>query len=396
MTRGHITVLAVLVLGCGGPPDEPDAGTTAARQREVLGALARDVILVGYAELERAALALVTATEAYAADPTDPNRAAAQQAWRDAIGAWQPLEVVQIGPAAMPAVTGAAVGARGLRDEIYSWPATGLCRIDQEIVEDVFGDPDAFASELVNVRGLDAMEYLLFTDSPDNRCAALSTINMDGSWNALGEVEVRRRRAEYAASLAVLVARSATALRAAWDPAEGNFAGELASAGDGSTVYETARRAMNDLGGAILYVDGEVKGMKLGEPAGIEGCATATCLESLESKFASIGVRHIRDNLVGLERVFLGGPPGEDALGIDDLLIDLGATALRDAFAAALADAIAAFDALVDPSLRRAIETEPATVMVLYERVAEIVRLIKADLETVLDLEPTVRISDDD
>ena len=79
---------------------------------------------------------------------------------------WQQLELLQVGPAGL---MGTVAGGDSLRDAIYSWPTVNTCRVDQESARRGFLN---LGAALVNVRGLDALEHLLFTTSADHTCSA--------------------------------------------------------------------------------------------------------------------------------------------------------------------------------------------------------------------------------
>ncbi|MBZ0118550.1 MAG: imelysin family protein [Sandaracinaceae bacterium] len=385
MRRLGLFVLSTLLLSCG--PSGPPPDFMGARRREVLASMGSQVVLPMLRRFATEAGELEAATSAYAADRSDTNRTAAQQAWIEAIDAWQEVEVVVVGPAGMSFVV---PGGQDFRDQIYSWPVTNPCRIDQETVEGSYTSPDTFASELINVRGLDAMEYLLFPPAGGgNACSAGSPINVDGSWTALGADGVIDRRAAYAHTLAILVQRSAVALRDAWEPGAGNFLAELSTAGDGSTLYASSRDALNAMTNAIFYVEVEVKDMKVGEASGITLCPTGeTC--GVESRYAHRSKEHIQANLRAFQRVFLGADPGTEGLGFDDLLRDVGANDLADRMIAAIANAIVAV-AAIPGDLETAITSDFASVMAAYEALRAISTPLKTEFVTVLDLDLPMR-----
>lgn len=395
-----LSICAALLLSCDGGEGSADASTDtlAGRKREILAALGENVFRPAYASFADAAAALETATAAYAADRSEANRDAARQAWIDAMAIWEEAEVFLFGPAGPPpGVTTDFAGEMMLRDAIYSFPFTTTCRIDQETVEEVFADPDAFASENVNVRGLDALEYLLFVESTENTCGPTATINSEGTWAALGADGVVERRARYAASLAVLVSRAAVALRDAWAPSGGDFVQALRTAGQEGSPFASAQAALNELGTAMLYIDNYVKDMKLGEPAGLYMCTTGSCvdLEQLESRRSARSKEHLLANVRAFRRVFLGGEPGGAELGLDDLLAEVGAGELAQRLESALDDAIAAIEAL-DGTLEEAIASDPAGVMAAHEALATASRLFKIDVFSALDIEPQGVPSDTD
>lgn len=383
------SLLLVLFTGSCDGGGEADAGPDllADRKREILASLATRVFLPSLEDFVVQAEALETATAAYAADPSDPNRDAAREAWRAAMGSWELVEVMQIGPAGMGGLTFGVVGGMDLRDEIYTYEQSSTCRIDQETVEGAYADPDTFAGELVNVRGLDALEYLLFTESVENTCSLMSPINTDGSWDALGADGVRAARAGYSATVATLVSRQAVALRDGWAPTGGDFVATLSNAGLDGNPYPSPQSAMSEIAGAMLYLDLDSRDMKLAEPAGIAGCLMATCPDALETPHAGYGGAALLANLRAFQLLYLGDAPGTEALGWDDLLVDVGAGELAAQLTAALEAAVTATEAL-GPSLQEAIATDPAAVMAAYDAISEVLRLFKTDLFTILDIEP--------
>lgn len=395
-TRWITCALLALAMSCDGG-GEPDAGVDALadRKREVLASLGANVILPTYRELATSAAALETATATLVSDPSEANRTAAQAAWVETIGIWQRAELFLIGAAGMSGTQG-VVGGMDLRDDIYSFPTTSTCRVDQETVEQAYTNVDAFAGELVNVRGLDELEYLLFAPTTANTCLDTDAINTEGTWAALGDAEVSARRAAYAHTLAVLVRRHADTLVSAWDPGEGDFLGALSHAGEASSPFRTAQHGLNDLAGQMIaYADAVMKDMKVGEPAGILACPTGSCLEQLESPWAHRSREHVLVNLRTLQTIVLGAPPGTEALGIDDLLIEMGASEAATQLAAAIADAITAVEAL-EGDLATAIEANPTGVMSAFDAMTTAVSLLKADLVTILDIELPANFGDND
>jgi predicted lipoprotein len=360
--------------------EDPEA---AEARRAVLSDLGENVILESYVEFEQAADDLETAAEGYAGDTSDENRQAVQQAWVDTIDVWQRAEMFQIGPAG---AMGLVVGGEDLRDQIYSWPIVNPCRVDQEIVEQNYTDADAFAGEPVNVRGLDAMEYLLFHEGTDNACAPNSSINTDGSWDALDEAELVDRRATYAHTLAIDLASRATELREAWDAEGGNFLGEFRTAGADSQTYATSQEALNAVSDAMFYLDKEVKDMKLAAPAGLTDCVDDVCPEERESLWADRSLAHIRNNLVGIRQLFSGVEGDDDSSGVEALLRGMGATQLADDMSARIDDAIAAIDA-VDGTMAEALTSDSQSVVAAYNAVKDLTDLFKSQFFDVLDLE---------
>ena len=369
--------------------DEPvaDDSPEADARRALLASLATNVVLPAYREFGDATLTLAIAAEAYAADLSPDNLTAAQDAWRSAMAAWQRTEVMQFGPAGRMSEV---LGGEDLRDQIYSWPLVNPCRVDQEIVFGDYADRDAFAEKPVNVRGLDAIEYLLFFGEPVNDCAANSSINMDGSWDAVAASDLAQRRADYAVTVARDIERHADHLQTLWEPTGADFVAALATAGDGSETYSTSRAALNAVSDAMFYLDKETKDMKLGIPPGITGCAEATCPDDLEARWSSGSAANILNNLRGFESLYLGG----EGNGFDDLLVSIGADDLDTSMRSAITDAIAALEPFGD-DLGDDIDTNLQSVIDAYDAIKAITDLLKTQFVTVLDLDLPQRAEGD-
>lgn len=336
-------------------------------------------LVILYGQVADAADRLASATDTYAGSLDPADREAAQQAWREAMVLWQRAELTQLGPTGP---MGSVLAGEDLRDEIYSWPLVNPCRIDQELVAKSYEDTDQLASALINLRGLDALEYLLFHDGPGNACAATVSINKDGSWDAIAP-ELAQRRADYARAAAAVLAQDAAALRDRWSSSGGNFVAELATPG---AVYDDVQHALNAVSDALFYLDLKTKDAKLAIPAGLANCTTDVCPGELESKYAGFSKQEIVANLEGFRLVFLGGPPGSVGLGFDDLLIALGQLDHAASIADAIQGAIDAADAIEEDDLADALANDPESVRDLYFAVKKVTDSLKSEFVSVLDL----------
>ena len=107
---------------------------------------------------EVAAAALKDAAAAWSASGgSEDTRLAAQDAWVDAMTAWQELEVMQVGPAASALK---AEAGEGIRDDIYERPTVNACRIDQITCRKEYEEEDFFDDAIINSYGLDGLEML--------------------------------------------------------------------------------------------------------------------------------------------------------------------------------------------------------------------------------------------
>lgn len=343
-----------------------------------------------FRDFRAAAVELDAATQQASADGTPASRDAAREAWKKAIDAWERGELMGFGPTA---ATGSP-GGRDLRDPIYAWPLVNRCLIEQQLVDKTYERPE-LATALVNTRGLGAAEYLLFYDGTDNACSATAGINTNGTWAALGAAEIASRKLSYARALAADTRRRADELLAAWDPAQGNFVGTMATAGS-NDVFTTQQMAFNAVSNAFFYVDDALKTMKVAKPAGFApGCAAPPCIADVESPWAKRSKEHLKNNLIGFDRLLRGCSADGSGLGWDDLLVAVGDPAFVTKVVDATKAAQAALAALSQPTFEEDLQKDLPGVQRLYDALRAIVAILKTEFISVLDLELPKRVEGD-
>lgn len=389
---GALASAALIVAACGGDNGDggaPDAQTIDFDRRAMLTNLGENVLVPVYRDFDASIAALASGVDAYCAALESPDETArlaeAQDGWRAAMGHWQLAEVMLFGPAAMDANT--------LRDRIYSWPVTSSCAVDQEVMA-VYEEPEGFdiSTRLTNRRGLDAVEYILFAADLETTCPP--QIEPEG-WADLDQATRRGARCDFLQLVvADLGTQSATVL-SAWEPEQGNYLGDLASAGLSGSSFASAHEAVNVVSDALFYLDTEVKDMKLGQPAGIVvnicNSVQEPCPDELESRFAYHSKDSIDANLRAFDMVFRGYSPGQDpqapgTLGFEDFLTAAGADVLATNMTSGIIAAIAANEAIPD-SLASALTTDYASVEAAYTSVKAVTDNLKSQFLTVLGLD---------
>jgi predicted lipoprotein len=341
--------------------------------------------MAAYRLFEQRALALDAATQAWVAESNDANAAAARSAFRGAMSALQRVELFRIGPAAVSSEP----GGKGLRDELYAYPNTSFCKVDQDLVDKSYASSDFNVAISTIGRGLGAYEYLVYYFGTDNACATSSLLNTGGAWAALGSDELQRRRQAYAAAIAKDVAKHASELVAAFEPGQGDFLKELTSAGRGSKVYPSEQSALSAINFAMFYVEIEVKDYKLAEPLGISpNCGSgSTCPELVESQFARLSTSNLATNLAAFRSIFQGCGSGPDhaGLGFDDWLTAAGHAELAQSMLKAL-DGVEEAVRTLDPPIERAIVEDPAKLRAVYDALKLLTDPLKGQFVSVLDL----------
>jgi len=364
-----------------------DGGAVGLSRSALLGAFGACVQGTVRDFLDRAG-ALQAATAELAGNPDPAKREAAREAFRAALDVWEVAEMMQIGPAAEISLA----GGQNLREQIYFWPYVNACAAEGELVARGYESP-GFPTSLANRRGLGALEYLLFYEGNASQCAAGSATAT--AWAALAPDEREARRRAYAAAAAAELRRQAAALADAWEAGKGNFAGTLAGAGPGNRTFPTTQAALNAVSDAILYLDNEVKDMKVAHPVGLRDCPAGVCLEQLESKFAGRSKANLRANLTGLRRIAEGCGTNFEGLGFDDLLEAVGAGSVASRLRERIAAAHRALDAIEEPDLKEAIVADPASVRALHAALKDVTDVLKTEFLSVLDLEIPKKLEGD-
>lgn len=400
MSICYTWLAAALALGlmaaCSSSPASSDAQPISFDRRAMLANLGEKVVLPTYRVFGQRADELAAAIDGHCAALGSageaPALASAQDAWKQAMTSWQEAELMIFGPAAMD--------ARTLRDRIYSWPVTSSCAVDQDVM--LRGDDPAYdiGTRLTNRRGLDALEYVLFAPTLETTCPPQAA---PPGWEALSTADRQAARCAFAQAAAADLATQAATLLAAWEPAQGNYLGELSSAGQSGSSIDSVQSAVNLVSDAMFYVDSEVKDMKLGEPAGVvmNSCGTAgePCLAELESRFARHSKENVIANLRGLTMLFGGDGPdgnGGGGPGFDDFLIAVGAAELASVMSSDMAAALAAAEA-IDGTLTDALAADRDSVVAAHAAVKRITDSMKSQFLTVLGLElPESAAADND
>lgn len=375
-------LLAVVACGGGPPEKKPDAGPPDGFDRnQMLAHLASDVLLPLQVDFAARASPLPAAIGAYC-DALDQSQVgttldAARAAWSAAMDAWEAADAIVVGPAAMD--------GRAIRDRIYGWPLLSTCSVDRDTASR-FADPASYDihTRLVNARSLTAVEYLLYATQTVHTCPTTPT-----GWDALGG-NLPRARCRLAQALAADVASAASTLATAWRSDGGDYAGQLARAGQSGSRISTAQEGVNRVSDGMFYVDRMVKDMKIAEAAGIavNACGTvdAPCEREVELRYADRATVAIRINLATLRRVFTGTTASGDGTGFDEFLGAIGHPDVAQRMLGRLDDAIAAADALPE-SFLSALTNDYDKVVAVHRAVTLFTDDLKSQFLTLLSLE---------
>ena len=347
----------------------------------LLAHLGRDVLLPMQTELATKAAALPAAIDVHCdaleAGAPGATLGAARTSWAETIDAWQRVDAVAIGPV--------KVNTAALRTRIYAWPQVAQCELDRDTASR-FADPTSYDIEtrFDRVRSLAAVEYLLHSTDPNHKCVIAPP-----GWNDLG-ANLPRARCRLAEAIAVDVAAQTAALATAWRADGGDFAGELARAGQSGSMFTTAHQAVNVVSDGLFFVDYTVKDTKIAEPAGIaqNDCGTVgtPCPQAVEHAFSDRATFALRANLSSLRDTFTGTSAAGNGIGFDDFLRELGHGDVADRMVASLDGAVAAAAALPD-SFTTALANDYEDVVATHAAVKRFTDDLKSQFLTLLALE---------
>ena len=334
------------------------------------------------------AAALDAAASAYAATPDATTRDAARQAFKDALDSWQVLDPIQFGPIASVVEP----GGKGFRGDIYNWPNVDRCPLEQNIVSRAYESVGDAGSQGPGPGSARVPAVLRGRGHRVHRAGGL-----DDAFRR----RVNARKRAYAVAVAGDVLTRATALDAAWDPAQMNFVETIRSAGPGNAVYPTQQIAFQSVGLSLFFLDRMVKDKKLGIPLGLDPVATTCTAASppaicFESPYAGRSKANLRANLDGVRRIAEGCEAGNAGLGFDDLLENVGAADSAGRLRAALATADAALAAIGEPDLPEALPADRASVQALRDAIGAITTFLKTEMYTLLGFEESVIPTDTD
>jgi predicted lipoprotein len=230
------------------------------------------------------------------------KRVQAQALWLEAMGLWQEIEMMQVGPLVQ--------GDLPWRGRIYSWPEyNNTCGIDQEINKLALdrGDyqfPGHLQPALI---GLHALEYVLYKPQLHKICGRSGP----PEWQTLTEQQQVFATCRYGLGLADRLVTDANALNALWDPEQVNVS-ELLSQG---TLFNSDQALLNHLTDALSYFEKTLVESKLASPLGIlQGCVfqlqpggrEKLCSSLVENVWSQSSFASLARNLSGLYAYFTG------------------------------------------------------------------------------------------
>ena len=229
-------LLALSLLACEDSATNSAGGDIEAGQ--ILSDVGGKVILGTYQDLDAKAGTLADAVAKFKGSKAQADLDAAKQAWKEARRPWEQSEAFLFGP----------VSAKGIDPSIDSWP------VNKTDLDGVLKGPAALTMDYIDtqegtLKGFHTMEYLLF-----------------GSGTAKAAADFTDRELEYLSAVTLSFKGAVSLLRTSWEPAAGNYVKSLAEAGQGSSIYQSRKSAIQELVNGMIGICDEVASGKINDP----------------------------------------------------------------------------------------------------------------------------------
>ena len=283
----YLSILAAVILfGCHKASTPSGATDFNSLEQTVINDFTNDVALAQYSSLTNAAVALNGAITTLNSDATDSNLHAAQTAWKNIRHVWEQCEGFLIGP----------VEAYDYDPNTDTWP-TDYTQMDSLLASENALQLSDIQMLPQSLRGYHPIEYIIFGENGTRTASELDA-----------------RKKQYLISLAGdILYNNVQPLYQSWTSAPVNFAQQVMNAGNGSTEYASKLAFFLDVTGdnGMAGICNEVGSEKMKDPYDAKN--PALC----ESPYSGNTLSDFRDNIIGLQNVYLGLNGGN---GLKDLV----------------------------------------------------------------------------
>ncbi len=267
-----------------------------------------NVAVAGYADLDVAATNLNTAIQALNTNATEANLTAAKTAWKNMRGIWEQCEGFLFGP----------VEDNDYDPNMDTWP-TDYVQMDSLLNSTNALSITDIQSATLSLRGYHPIEYIIFGNHGDRTAASITT-----------------RQKLYMVSLSEDLKNTCHQLYLSWTAAPVNFSNQVINAGTTSTVYLKKQEVYLTIVNGLIAICEEVGEGKMKEPF------DAMDASIVESPYSGNSIADFKNNIIGLQNVYLGKYAANDGKGINDL-VALKNIALDNKIQSQIATAISSF-----------------------------------------------------
>jgi predicted lipoprotein len=328
--------------------DNGDTPSQPATETAVLSNFVDNVARAQYDDLAAKADALHASIQALQSNATDDNLNAARNAWKDMRAVWERCEGFLFGP---------------VEDDNYdpymdTWP-TDYIQMDSLLASSGTLTLQDIQGITLSLRGFHPVEYILFGRNASRKAS-----------------ELTNRQMQYLASLSEDLRNNCRALANSWDAAGGNYGAQILNAGTEDSKYGSRREVFLAIADGLIAICEEVGEGKMEEPFAQQDP------QKVESPYSGNSIADFRNNIVGLQNVYLGRY-NSDGPGINDL-VALGNVALDNKLQAQITAAINSFDNITHP-FEQAIFDQKPQILQTQAALAELKTTLEDELKPYLN-----------
>lgn len=367
MTTPLLSLALALLPGCTGDK------VAEVSRAQVLADTVQIAILPGHAELGAAAAGMEAAAINFCTAPDsagfDAARAALVTLRRETrtVGAWG------FGPARNFGIE--------LEKNLDKTPEEGTA------IEAVIAGSEDITAEYLSsldyrdrVVGHAAIGWLLFSQGDDT--LSLYTAGDDAA----------TRRCAYLNAAATHARGIVDSYVAAWDPADGDYAGQLTTAGSGSDAYPSEQEALTALVSGMLSRVDRMATFGLAAPLGSETGGTAVPTEA-EAWVSDQSVALLQGDLAGLRLLYDLGGAGSS---LSAYIVSRQAEGQVDAAVQAAFSGLDSALAAIPEPMDETVVSSPETVQAALDATEALAIVLSGDLSTLLGINPTSVEGDND
>ncbi|HVX27743.1 MAG TPA: imelysin family protein [Parafilimonas sp.] len=306
----NLIIAAIFFAGCH-KADTDTPNTFPATEQNVIDDFTNDVALSQYVDLANAAIDLNTKITTLNDDATDANLTAAQNSWRALRTVWEQCEGFLFGP----------VEDNDFDPQMDTWP-TDANQFDSLLASTNPLELANIQALPYNLRGFHPVEYLIFGENGSKKASDLTA-----------------REKKYMVSATIDIVNICNSINASWTEAPTNFAQQVQTAGNGSTVYTSKQDLFMAIVGAMQDICEEVGEGKMKEPF------DARDPKIVESPYSGNSTADFKNNITGLQTVYVGR---NGSSGISTL-VSLRNKSLDNKIRSQITTAINSFDNITEP-----------------------------------------------
>ena len=252
----------------------------------VLKEFTNNVAVPSYLDLNNAATDLNAAIQNLSTNTTESNLVAAKTAWINMRGIWEQCEGFLFGP----------VEDNDYDPNMDTWP-TDYVQMDSLLKSSNPLTITDIQSITLSLRGYHPIEYIIFGNH-GNRAAA----------------SITARQKQYMLSLSEDLKNTCHQLYLSWTTTPTNFSNQVINAGTGNSVYSKKQEIYLAIVNSLIAICEEVGEGKMKEPFNAQDPAI------VESPYSGNSIKDFRNNIIGLQNVYLGKYSTNDGKGINDLV----------------------------------------------------------------------------